>query len=164
MTKQQTKPQFTIGYISLSYNSIPKLLGITLDEQLSFETLIQNVAKQASSSLKIIKEVRVIMMCMCLWYSPSWDMEQRYGNGVNMSTNYPVCSGNHFVSSWTPWNIRQRSGGSSCRNIPLDLYFRRTSIRELAKIQATSFSQPVKTLLCNMTETTQLQVIPWLRI
>ena len=42
---------------------------------------------------------------------------------------------------------------------PLDLHFRQTCIRELAKIQAKSIRQPIKILLNNMTENDHSQVI-----
>ena len=38
---------------------------------------------------------------------------------------------------------------------PLDLHFRQTCIRELAKIQAKSIRQPIKILLNNMTDHSQ---------
>ena len=42
---------------------------------------------------------------------------------------------------------------------PLDSYFRQTSIREIAKIQAKSVRQPIKILLNNMTEDNNTQDI-----
>ena len=41
----------------------------------------------------------------------------------------------------------------------LDLYFRQTSIREIAKIQAKSIRQPIKILLNNMTDDNNTQDI-----
>ena len=61
LKKIQEKPQFKLGDFILIFNSTPILLGITLDEQLSLiHIYIQNVAKKASTSLRIIREVKGI--------------------------------------------------------------------------------------------------------
>ncbi|KAH3827092.1 hypothetical protein DPMN_129021 [Dreissena polymorpha] len=44
----------------LPYNGFPKILGITLDERMSFDRHIQLIERKASGALKIIREVKGI--------------------------------------------------------------------------------------------------------
>ena len=45
---------------NLKYNSNPKLLGITLDEELNFQEHVNMTEKKASRALQIIREVKGI--------------------------------------------------------------------------------------------------------
>ena len=45
---------------NLKYNSNPKLLGITLDEELNFQQHVNRTEKKASRALQIIREVKGI--------------------------------------------------------------------------------------------------------
>ena len=55
-TMLQTTPQFQLDDTQLSYNKTPNILGITLDEQLTFEPHIQNVNNKAISALRVMRE------------------------------------------------------------------------------------------------------------
>ena len=54
------KPIFDLDGTPLKYNATPKILGFTLDEQLTFEDHMKNVSRKASNSLRIIREVKGI--------------------------------------------------------------------------------------------------------
>ena len=49
-----------IKSLNLKYNSNPKLLGITLDEELNFQEHVNMTEKKASRALQIIREVKGI--------------------------------------------------------------------------------------------------------
>ena len=51
---------FKIGEATIGYNPTPKILGITLDEKLTFMQHLQITEKKASRALKIIREVKGI--------------------------------------------------------------------------------------------------------
>ncbi|MEW8545066.1 MAG: reverse transcriptase domain-containing protein, partial [Candidatus Thiodiazotropha sp.] len=51
---------FKIGDKSIKYNPTPKILGITLDEQLSFSAHVSATEKKASRALHVIREVKGI--------------------------------------------------------------------------------------------------------
>ena len=51
---------FKIKEETIGYNPTPKILGITLDEKLTFMEHLQNTEEKASRSLKIIREVKGI--------------------------------------------------------------------------------------------------------
>ena len=53
---------FKVENHTLPYNEHPKLLGILLDENLTFELHIQMMGKKASRSLRMIREVKGIAM------------------------------------------------------------------------------------------------------
>ena len=42
----------------INYNSYPKILGITLDEQLNFQEHVNKTEKKASIALRILREVK----------------------------------------------------------------------------------------------------------
>ena len=44
----------------IDYNSYPKILGITLDEQLNFQENVNKTEKKASIALRILREVKGI--------------------------------------------------------------------------------------------------------
>ena len=54
------KPIFDIDGTPLKYNATPKILGFTLDEQLTFEDHIKSVSRKASNSLRVIREIKGI--------------------------------------------------------------------------------------------------------
>ena len=164
----QEKPQFKLGDFSLNYNPTPKLLGITLDEQLSFDTHIQNVTKKAGSSLKIIREVKGIgkvSTCKLLrlyttvvrpimeYGSVIWQGSKQV-NKLSTIQRKALC-----LCLGLPGTAGTETVEVAAGIPPLDLYFRQASIREIAKIQAKSIRQPIKILLNNMTETTRTQDI-----
>ena len=51
---------FKIGEETIGFNPTPKILGITLDEKLTFMEHLQNTEKKASCAPKIIREVKGI--------------------------------------------------------------------------------------------------------
>ena len=58
--QEQFHDIFTIGNATLHYNPTPKILGITLDEQLNFSTHVGITEKKASRALHVIREVKGI--------------------------------------------------------------------------------------------------------
>ena len=164
--KIQEKPQFKLGECVLNYNPMPKLLGITLDEQLSFDTHIQNVTKKASSSLKIIREVKgisrvstckllrlyVTVVRPILEYGSVIWQGSKHVNRLSTVQRKALCLCLGLPGTAGTETVEVVSGIP-----PLDIYFRQTSVRELAKIQAKSIRQPIKILLNNMTETEKTQ-------
>ena len=152
----------------LNYNPTLKLLGITLDEQLSFDTHIQNVMKKASSSLKIIREVKGISRVS------TCKLLRLYVTVVRPIMDYGslIWQGGKQVNRLSSIQRKalclclglQGTAGTETVEVaagipPLDLYFRQTSIREIAKIQAKSIRQPIRILLNNMTEDNNTQDI-----
>ena len=167
-SKIQEKPQFKLGDNVLNYNPTPKLLGITLDEQLSFDTHIQNVMKKASSSIKIIREVKGISrvsICKLLrlyitvvrpimdYGSVIWQGGKQV-NRLSSIQRKALCLCHGLPGTAGTETVEVAAGIP-----PLDLYLRQTSIREIAKIQAKSMRQPIKILLNNMTEDNNTQDI-----
>ena len=51
---------FQIGNETIGYNPTPKILGITLDEKLTFKQHIENTEKKASRALRVVREVKGI--------------------------------------------------------------------------------------------------------
>ncbi|MEW8547348.1 MAG: ribonuclease H family protein, partial [Candidatus Thiodiazotropha sp.] len=58
--QEQLLDIFTIENTTLHYNATPKILGITLDEQLSFSAHIGVTEKKANRALHVIREVKGI--------------------------------------------------------------------------------------------------------
>lgn len=58
--QEQFHDIFTIGNAILHYNPTPKILGITLDEQLNVSAHVNITEKKASRALHVIREVKGI--------------------------------------------------------------------------------------------------------
>ena len=54
-------PKFELDGTTLPYNSTPKILCITLDEQLTFEEHVNVVTKKATGSFRVVREVKGIV-------------------------------------------------------------------------------------------------------
>ena len=127
-----------------NYNSTPKLFGITLDEQRSFDAH-KNVMKRADSLLKILRGVKGIsrvFTCKLLrlyvtvirpileYGSVIWQGGKQVNRlstvqreAMCLCLGLPVTAGTE--------NVEVAFGIP-----PLDLYFRQASIRKVDKIQA----------------------------
>ena len=146
-----TKPNFELDVIPLKYNATPKILGITLDEQLDFEDHMQSVTMMASNSLRIIREVKgfatISLVCSIMEYRAVIRQYSRHTGkllsiqrkALSLCLGLPSTSGAELV-------------GIAAGVLPIDLYFTQIAIKEMAKIQAKSISRPIKCLLNQMTE------------
>ena len=164
----QTVPPFKLGDTILTYSKIPKILGITLDEQLTFEPHIQNVINKASRALKVIREVkgigRVSTQKLIRLYTATVRPIMEYGASIWQGSKHVhrlatvqrkalcLCLG---LPGTAGTEVAEVAAGLP----PLDLYLKQITIRELAKIQAKSVSRPIKQMLNNLTETTESQEV-----
>ena len=137
-SKLQVKAQFELGDTELNYDSTLKILGITMDEQLSFDTHIQNVTRKASSSLKIIREVKGIgkvstSKLLRLYVSvvcPIMEYGSVIGQGCKYTDRLSTIQRKALLMSWTPrhrWYVNHRSSSQHTTPGPTfqtDLYQR----------------------------------------
>ena len=100
---------FVIDGQTISYNSTPKIPGITLDEKLKFEKHIENVERKAIRSLDSLRRVKVTEVI-----NPSC-MLQLYKAWVVPQIEYaaPVWQ----IGNWSPLEEIQRKGLALCLGV-----------------------------------------------
>ena len=156
------KPKFELDGATLPYNSTPKILGINLDEQLTFEEHVNVVTKKATGSLRVIREVKGIAKVstskLVQLYTTLVRSIMDYGSVIWQGSKYTnrlaavqrkalsLCLG---LPSTAGTDVAEVAAGIP----PIDLHLTENAIRELAKIQAKSTTRPVKALLNSMNQT-----------
>ncbi|MEW8548508.1 MAG: reverse transcriptase domain-containing protein, partial [Candidatus Thiodiazotropha sp.] len=149
------QPKIKIDDQILQYNKTPKLLGIYLDEKLSFKKHIEVVAQKASKCLGMLREIKGIAKVS------SKNLIQLYTSLVRPVIEYggmiwQVASSDDLRAL----RVVQRKSLALCLNAPasssrealevaagippLDLRLTEMSIREIAKINAKSIEHPLK--------------------
>ena len=155
------KPIFDLDGTELKYNATPKILGFTLDEQLTFEEHMKTVARKASNALKIIREVKGIAAVstskLIRLYTSLVRSIMEYGAMVWQCSKYctklasiqrkALCLCLGLPSSAATDAVEVAAG-----ILPLDLHFTQIAIKEVAKIQAKPINRPIKCQLNRMTE------------
>lgn len=154
-TNHKDTVDITLQGKKLRYNSTPKLLGITLDEKMTFNTHIQGLERKATRSLSSLREVRqitqmktekMIQLYICLvrsimeygcivWqiadpkYTKLLDNVQK--KALCLCLNMPITSGREALEV-------------IAGVIPIDLRIEQISVTEIAKIQSKSVQEPIK--------------------
>ncbi|CAG2201657.1 unnamed protein product [Mytilus edulis] len=149
-----------LGNGTLKHNNNPKILGVTLDQKLTFNTHIDNVLKTAKRSLGIIREIKGIANI------PTKRLIEIYQSLVCSTITYASC----VWQIGTSTNLHkldevQRHGLALCLNmpstsslevlqiiggvLPLELRREEIAIRELAKITSSFTTVPIKKKLEN---------------
>lgn len=152
------QPVVKIDNQVLHYNQFPKLLGVHLDEKLSFKKHVEITAQKASKCLGILREIKGITRIS------SKKLLQLYVSLVRPVMEY----GGLIWQIASPDDIRaldsvQRKALALCLSAPstssrealevasgippLDLRLTEISIREVAKINAKSVDHPLKLIL-----------------
>ena len=149
---------FKIGEETIGYNPTPKILGITLDEKLTFMEHLQNTEKKASRSLKIIREVkgigRISAKKLLRLYSTLVRTIMEYGSTIWQCSKSTalldrvqrkalfLCLGLPSTSSLEAMEV-------AAGILPLEFRFAETAVRDIAKIQSKSMDNPIKQTLSN---------------
>ncbi|CAG2224358.1 unnamed protein product [Mytilus edulis] len=149
--------QKTLKVNSFSYrhSPTPRLLGVTLDEKLKFDTHINLMQKRANNAIYVIRDikgmggisrskllqiynsmVRSIMEYACpVWQITSAEnmkkLEAVQRKGLSICLGLPGTSGREAME--VEANIQ-----------PIDLRIEEISVRELAKIQSKNIAEPIK--------------------
>ncbi|XP_063419173.1 uncharacterized protein LOC134701992 [Mytilus trossulus] len=144
-----------VNSFSYRYSPTPKLLGVTLDEKLKFDTHINLMQKRANNAIYVIRDikgmggisrskllqiynsmVRSIMEYACpVWQITSAEnmkkLEAVQRKGLSICLGLPGTSGREAME--VEANIQ-----------PIDLRIEEISVRELAKIQSKNIAEPIK--------------------
>ena len=153
---------FKIDNQTLTYNSSPKKLGITLDERMTFDQHIKQVEKKANRALRVIREVKGIAA-----KASTKKLLNLYSSMVRSEIEYGALIW-QGAKDKSPLEAIQRKGLALCLDLtqtsgreamevttgvlPLDLRLEEISIRELAKIQAKKVTHPLKQTLVQLQE------------
>ena len=148
----------TLHNKSLKYNCSPKLLGVTLDEKLTFNQHILNIEKRAGKSLGMLREIKGIGNIKTKF------LLQIYNSIVGSILQYASCvwnTGNREHLDRLNWI--QRKGLAivlglpstaslevlevMSGTLPLDLRREEICIRDIAKINSYSTKLPIKNKL-----------------
>ena len=154
---------FKIGEATIGYNPTPKILGITLDEKLTFMQHLQITEKKASRALKIIREVKgidnVSTSKLLRLYSTLVRTIMEYGSTIwqcSKSTSLldrvqrkalALCLGLPSTSSLEAMEV-------AAGILPLELRFAESAVRDIAKIQSKSMDKPIKQTLSKCLQST----------
>ncbi|CAG2257967.1 unnamed protein product [Mytilus edulis] len=147
----------------LKYNSTPKLLGIIMDEKMTFSKHIDAIEKRANRNLTILREVRQISKLkteklLQLYYSlvrsvmeycsPAWQiaepkdlqkLDRVQRKALILCMDMPTTSGREA--------LEVESGV-----MPIDLRLEQIAIKEIAKIKSKSAQEPIKQQLVRYEE------------
>ena len=157
------KQRFQVKDSVLPYNNQPKILGIVLDEKMTFEPHVQMVEKKSSRALKVIREVKgiadkistkkminlyttmvrsIIEYGAFIWQGTGHmgQLEAQQRKALAICLNFPQTSGREAMEVATGI-------------LPLDLRLSETAVRELSKIQAKKMSHPLKATLNDLIQT-----------
>ena len=122
----------------MSYNKTQKILGITLDEQLTTEPHIQNVTNKTSSSLKVIQEVKGIGRVSTHKLITLIHRHGALHNGIwiillagQQTCTVTVCCSMESLCLGLPGTAGTEVAEVAAGLPPLDLYFKQTAIRDL---------------------------------
>jgi len=166
------KDSFIINNRTLSYNKTPKILGINLDEHMTFDQHIQQVERKASRTLRIIREVKGIATTVSTkkllnLYKTMVRAVMEYGafvwQGARNKTRLDAIQRKGLALCL---NLPQTSGRETMEVaaglLPIDLRLEEIAVRELAKIQAKKVTHPLKKKLEDLLqdETTPIHVSP----
>ncbi|CAG2213469.1 unnamed protein product [Mytilus edulis] len=147
----------------LNYNPNPKLLGVILDEKMTFGKHLETLEKRASRNLTILREVRqiskmntkkLLQLYFCLIRSvveyscPAWQVAEQKDlqkldrlqrKALTLCLDMPSTSGRAALEI-------------EAGVLPIDLRIEEIAIREIAKIQSKSIKEPIKQQLINYQE------------
>ncbi len=158
---------------NLKYNATPKILGVTLDEKLSYHRHIENLERKTGKSLGLLREIRGIGEIKTKF------LIQIYNSMIGSLLNYASCvwqtaSDDHLKKL----NTVQRKGLSIVLGLPstasleameviagvlpLDLRREEIAIRDIGKVYSYSDKFPIKRNLdkWNKKETPDEHVTP----
>ncbi|CAG2211960.1 unnamed protein product [Mytilus edulis] len=151
----------------LNYNPNPKLLGVILDEKMTFGKHLETLEKRASRNLTILREVRqiskmntkkLLQLYFCLIRSvvyscPAWqvaeqkDLDRLQRKALTLCLDMPSTSGRAALEI-------------EAGVLPIDLRIEEIAIREIAKIQSKSIKEPIKQQLINYQEEIVIHITP----
>ena len=147
----------------LKYNPHPKILGITLDEQLNFQEHVNKTEKKASIALRILREVKGISKIsskkLIELYVTLIRSIIEYGCLVWQTVARPDLRKLENIQRKAlaicldlPWTSSREAMEVAAGVVPLDLRFCEIAVRDVAKIAAKRQDDPLKIQLNKYTE------------
>ena len=147
----------------LQYNPCPKILGITLDEQLNFQEHVTRTERKASRALHILREMkgiaRISSKKLIELYFTLIRSVMEYGCSIWQTVARPDLRKLENIQRKAlalcldlPGTASREAMEVAAGVVPLDLRFCEIAIRDIAKIAAKRQDDPLKTLLNKYTE------------
>ena len=147
--------ELNAGPNTFKYSHTPKLLGVTLDEQLKFDHHVDQVERKANGALYALREIKglskisrrklvniygSLVRSIIEYASPVWQIT----SNENMKKLERIQRKGLAICLGLPGTASREAMEVEGNVIPIDLRIEQMAIREIAKVQSKDISEPIR--------------------